>query len=50
MALLGSVIAGPQALARFAGRAPLNTDDRPVVSYRAHAHHLRAPTAGRATG
>ncbi|MBK1688024.1 spermine/spermidine synthase domain-containing protein [Rubrivivax gelatinosus] len=34
-ALLGSVIAGPRALARFAADAPLNTDDRPVVAYRA---------------
>jgi spermidine synthase len=35
LALLGSFIAGPQALARFAGDAQLNTDDRPVVSYSA---------------
>ncbi|MEI7465339.1 MAG: spermidine synthase, partial [Burkholderiales bacterium] len=35
LALLGSFIAGPQALARFAGDAPLNTDDRPIVAYRA---------------
>ena len=34
-ALLGSFVAGPQALAAFAGTAPLNTDDHPVVSYRA---------------
>ncbi len=34
-ALLGSFIAGPRALARFAGGTPLNTDDRPVVAYRA---------------
>lgn len=34
-ALLGSFIAGPQSLARFADDAPLNTDDRPVVVYRA---------------
>jgi spermidine synthase len=33
--LLGSFVAGPQALARFAGDAPLNTDDRPVVAYQA---------------
>ena len=32
-ALLGSFIAGPRALARFAGDAPVNTDDRPVVAY-----------------
>jgi spermidine synthase len=35
LALLGSFIAGPRALARFAGNAPLNTEDRPVVAYRA---------------
>jgi spermidine synthase len=35
LALMGSVVAGPAALARWAGQAPLNTDDRPVVSYRA---------------
>jgi spermidine synthase len=35
LALLGNFIAGPSALARFAGDAPLNTDDRPVVVYRA---------------
>jgi spermidine synthase len=35
LALLGSFAAGPRALARFAGTAPLNTDDHPVVAYRA---------------
>ena len=35
LALLGSFIAGPRSLARFAGNAPLNTDDHPVVAYRA---------------
>src|SRR5262245_161960 len=35
LALYGSFIAGAQALARFAGDAPLNTDDHPVVAYRA---------------
>ena len=34
-ALLGGFVAGPQALGRFAGDAPLNTDDHPVVAYRA---------------
>jgi spermidine synthase len=34
-AVLGSVIAGPQALARWSAGAPLNTDDRPIVAYRA---------------
>lgn len=32
-ALLGSFIAGPQALAAFARDAVANTDDRPVVAY-----------------
>ncbi len=32
-ALLGSFVAGPQALARFAGNAVPNTDDHPVVAY-----------------
>jgi spermidine synthase len=35
LSLLGSFIAGPDGLARFAGDAPLNTDDRPIVAYRA---------------
>jgi len=35
LALLGSFVAGPSSLARFAGDAELNTDDRPVVAYRA---------------
>jgi spermidine synthase len=34
-ALLGTFIADPHALRRFAGDAPINTDDRPVVAYRA---------------
>jgi len=34
-ALLGSFVAGPQALKRFAADAEPNTDDHPVVSYRA---------------
>jgi spermidine synthase len=34
-ALLGSFIAGPGALARFVRTAPFNTDDHPVVAYRA---------------
>jgi spermidine synthase len=41
-ALLGSFIAGPRALQRFAGAAPINTDDRPVVAYRA-PHITYAP-------
>jgi spermidine synthase len=35
LALLGSFIAGPHALTKFSAQAPLNTDDRPIVSYRA---------------
>ncbi len=35
LALLGTFIADPRALERFAGEAPLNTDDRPIVAYRA---------------
>ena len=34
-ALLGSFVAGPKALARFARSAAPNTDDHPVVTYRA---------------
>jgi len=34
-ALLGSFVAGPAALTRFSEKAPLNSDDRPVVAYRA---------------
>lgn len=34
-ALLGSYVAGPAALARFAAGAPLNTDDHPRVAWRA---------------
>lgn len=33
LALLGTFIGGPEALARFAGGAALNTDDHPVVAY-----------------
>ncbi len=35
LALLGGFVAGPASLGRLAANAPLNTDDRPVVSYRA---------------
>jgi spermidine synthase len=35
IAVLGSVVAGPAALRRFADDAPANTDDHPVVAYRA---------------
>jgi spermidine synthase len=34
-ALLGSFVAGPNALRRFAGNAARNTDDHPIVAYRA---------------
>jgi spermidine synthase len=33
MSVLGSVVAGPQALSLFAAAAPANTDDHPVVTY-----------------
>jgi len=35
LAVLGSAVAGPAALRRFADGAPANTDDHPVVTYRA---------------
>ena len=35
LAVLGSVVAGPAALRRFAADAAANTDDHPVVAYRA---------------
>ena len=31
--VVGSIVAGPASLARFADGAPLNRDDRPVVAY-----------------
>ena len=34
-AVLGSFVAGPRGLAQFAGAAPLNSEDRPLVTYRA---------------
>ncbi len=34
-AVAGSLVAGPLTLSRWAGRAPLNTDDHPVVAHRA---------------
>ena len=34
-ALLGSFVAGPKSLVKFAGTSPENTDDHPVVAYRA---------------
>jgi spermidine synthase len=35
LTLLGNFFAGPRSLETFAGAAPLNTDDRPIVAYRA---------------
>lgn len=35
LAVLGSAIAGPGALSRFAGNAAANTDDHPIVAYTA---------------
>jgi spermidine synthase len=34
-AILGSFVAGPNALRRFAGNSAANTDDRPIVAYSA---------------
>jgi spermidine synthase len=35
LAVLGSIVAGPDALAGFSAGAPYNTDDQPVVAHRA---------------
>jgi spermidine synthase len=35
LAVLGTFVAGPAALRRLAGDAPMNTDDHPIVAYRA---------------
>ena len=35
LAVLGSAVAGPAALSRFAAGAPVNTDDHPIVAYMA---------------
>jgi spermidine synthase len=35
LAVLGSFVAGPTALRRLSAKSPLNTDDHPVVAYRA---------------
>ncbi|MGJ7512623.1 fused MFS/spermidine synthase [Variovorax sp. GT1P44] len=35
LGVLGNFVAGPASLARFAGDAPANTDDHPVVGYQA---------------
>jgi len=42
---LGQFVAGPAALARFVGDGPLNTDDRPFVTFdaRANVQALSAP-------
>jgi spermidine synthase len=48
LAVLGSFIAGPGALASFAGDAPLNTDDLPVVAYLAPRITYAADSAPRA--
>jgi len=47
LALLGSFIAGSSALTRFAADSPLNTDDFPVVSYRAPRVTYAADSASR---
>ena len=41
---MGGFIAGPAALAHFAGAAPINSDDRPSVAHRA-PHATYAPEA-----
>jgi spermidine synthase len=46
-AVVGSVIAGPAALARFAAGAVSNTDDRPVVVHRAPWTTYAPPTTPR---
>jgi spermidine synthase len=35
LALLGSFVAGPEALQRFGANSPINSDDLPIVAYRA---------------
>jgi spermidine synthase len=35
LAVLGTFVAGPEALRKFSSRAPVNTDDHPVVIHRA---------------
>ncbi len=47
MALLGSFIAGSGALTHFAADSPINTDDFPVVSYRAPRVTYAADSAPR---
>ena len=47
LAVLGSFIAGPSALTTFAGDAPLNTDDLPVVAYLAPRITYAADSAPR---
>ncbi len=44
LALLGTFVGGPASLSRFAGNAPLNTDDRPLVAYLA-PHSTYAPSS-----
>lgn len=50
-ALFGTFVAGPDALARFAGEGPINTDDRPVVTFGAPqaVYHGLSPSWGRLT-
>ncbi len=47
LAVLGSFIAGPSTLTTFAGDAPLNTDDLPVVAYLAPRITYAADSAPR---
>lgn len=48
-ALFGTFIAGPEALSQFAGDGPVNSDDRPVVTFAAPlaVYHGLSPTWGR---
>jgi Spermidine synthase len=48
-ALFGTFVGGPADLARFAGDGPINTDDRPVVTFAAPlaVYHGLAPPWGR---
>jgi spermidine synthase len=44
LAVLGSFVSGPASLEHFAGDAPTNTDDHPVVTYHA-PHATYAPSS-----
>jgi spermidine synthase len=47
LAVFGSFVAGSRSLEHFAAGAPLNTDDRPIVAYRApHVTYAPSSTPG----